>query len=165
MKSSKSTIVRPRVFTMAVLALAAWLLAPGPLPAGNACGLLKAADVAPLLGGAPANKTTPEGLTCTWTGSTAKHKLLVLTYKDIGVPGGIMFMGARKGAAADENAKVNDETGIGDQAFSVQESFGVVFIVLKQGRMLQLQYWTGGQGTNQDVTALRPVVKKAAAAF
>ena len=34
-------------------------------------------------------------------------------------------------------------------------SFGAVFVVLKQGRLLQLQYWTGKQGTAQDVAALQ----------
>jgi hypothetical protein len=40
-----------------------------------------------------------------------------------------------------------------------------VFVVLKRGRLLQLQYWTGGKGTSQDVAALRPIVRKAVAAF
>ena len=165
MNANKATIVRQRVFILGVLTLAAWLLAPGPLAAKtDACALLKAADVAPLLGGTPTNTTTPEKMTCTWTGSNAKRKLLILTYKEM-VPGNVMFMGARQGAQGQEGAKVSDESGIGDKAFSVQESFGVVFMVLKQGRVLQLQYWTGGQGTSQDVAALKPVVKKAVAAF
>ena len=165
MNANKTTIARQRIFILGVLALAVGLLAPGPLPAQtNACALLKAADVAPLLGGTPTSTTTPEKMACTWTGSMAKHKLLILTYKNI-VPGNVMFMGARQGAQGQEGAKVSDEAGIGDQAFSVQESFGVVFMVLKQGRVLQLQYWTGGQGTSQDVAALRAVVKKAVAAF
>jgi hypothetical protein len=158
-------IIRQRVFILGVLALAVWMLAPRPLQAKtDACALLKAADVAPLLGGTPTNTSTPEGMTCTWTGSSAKHKLILLTYKEM-VPGNVMFMGARQGAGAGGTAKVSDETGIGDKAFSVQESFGAVFMVLKQGRVLQLQYWTGGQGTSQDVAALRAVVKKAVAAF
>jgi len=36
---------------------------------------------------------------------------------------------------------------------------------MKQGRMFQLQYMTGAAGTAKDVEALRPVAKKAAAAF
>ena len=74
-------------------------------------------------------------------------------------------MGARQGAQRDGGAKLADESGIGDKAFSGQVSFGAVFVVLKQGRLLQLQYWTGKQGTAQDVAALRPVVRKAVAAF
>jgi hypothetical protein len=43
--------------------------------------------------------------------------------------------------------------------------FGEVFVVLKQDRLLQLQYWTVIQGTSQDVTAVRSVGHKAVAAF
>jgi hypothetical protein len=165
MNGNNAKIVRQNVFKLGVLILAVWMLAPGALQAKtDACGLLKAADVAPLLGGTPTNTTTPEKMTCTWTGSNAKRKLLILTYKEM-VPGNVVFMGARQGAQGQEGAKVSDESGIGDKAFSVQESFGVVFMVFKQGRVLQLQYWTGGHGTSQDVAALRPVVKKAVAAF
>jgi hypothetical protein len=64
-----------------------------------------------------------------------------------------------------DGAKVSDETGIGDRAFSGEVSFGAIFVVLKQGRLLQLQYWTGSQGTSQDVAALRSVAQKAVAAF
>jgi hypothetical protein len=74
-------------------------------------------------------------------------------------------MGARMGAQREQDAKVSDEDGLGDKAFSGQVSFGVVFVVLKQGRLLQIQYWTGSQGTSQDVAALRPVVQKVVTAF
>lgn len=153
-------------FILGAIALAFLMLHPEPLPAQtDACALLKADEVAPLLGGTPTHTATPEGQACTWIGAVAGRKLVVLTYKNVGVPGDAAFMGARKGAEASENAKVSDETGIGDRAFSGQVSFGAVFVVLKQGRVLQLQYWTGSQGTTQDVAALRPVVQKAAAAF
>ena len=167
MNSHNAKRIRPRVLILGAVVIALAMLHPGTLAAKtDACALLKAADVAPLLGGTPTNTTTPEKMTCTWTGSSAKHKLIIFTYKEM-VPGSVMFMGARQGAQAqaNEGAKVNDETGIGDKAFSTQVSFGVVFMVLKQGRVLQLQYWTGTQGTAQDVDALRPVVKKAVAAF
>ena len=81
------------------------------------------------------------------------------------MPGEGAFNGARTGAQEMDGAKINDEAGIGDKAFSGQVSFGAIFVVLKQGRMLQLQYWTGSQGTSQDVAALRPLAQKAAAAF
>lgn len=165
MNTHKARIISPRTFILGALVFAILLLNSAPLAAEtDACALLKAADVAPLLGGTPTNTTTPERMTCTWTGSNAKHKLLILTYKDR-VPGDVLFMGARQGAQAQEGVKVSDETGIGDRAFSAQESFGAVFMVLKHGRVLQLQYWTGGRGTSQDVAALRAVVKKAVAAF
>jgi len=159
-------VVWPRAVILGTLALIVLMVHPEPLPAqADACALLKAGDVAALLGGTPTSKATPEGQACTWTGAVAGRKLIVLTYKNRGVPADAAFMGARKGAQASENAKVSDETGIGDGAFSSQVSFGAVFVVLKQGRLLQLQYWTGSQGTSQDVAALRPVVQKADAAF
>jgi len=167
MKSHTAEIALPRAFILGALALAIMLLQPGPLPAQtDACALLKAGDVAPLLGGTATPTATPEGGACTWIGATAGRKLIVLTYKNLGgVPGEGAFMGARMGAQADEDAKVSDETGIGDRAFSGQVSFGAVFVVLKQGRLLQLQYWTGSQGTIQDIAALRPLALKAVAAF
>lgn len=166
MNSHTGEIVWRRAFMLGALAFAALMVHPKPLPAqADACALLKADDVASLLGGTPTHTATPEGQACTWIGANAGHKLIVLTYKNRGVPGDAAFMGARKSAQADEDARVNDETGIGDRAFSGQVSFGTVFVVLKQGRLLQLQYWTGSQGTSEDVAALRPVVQKAVAAF
>jgi hypothetical protein len=167
MKLHTAEIVRPRAFILGAIAFAVLMLQPGPLPAQtDACALLKSGDVAPLLGGTPTQTATPEGGACTWKGATAGYKLIVLTYKNIGgVPGEGAFMGARMGAQASQDAKVSDETGIGDRAFSGQVPFGAVFVVLKQGRLLQLQYWTGSQGTSQDVAALRPIVQKAVAAF
>ncbi len=165
MNSQNAKMAWPRFLILGALTVAVLVTQATPLQAKtDACALLKAADMAALLGGTPTNTTTPEKMTCTWTGSNAKRKLLILTYKEM-VPGNVMFMGARQGAQGQEGAKVSDESGIGDKAFSVQESFGVVFMVLKQGHVLQLQYWTGGHGTSQDVAALRPVVKKAVAAF
>jgi len=166
MKSLTVRTFRLHAMILGALALAALMLAPQPLPAQtNACALLKAGDVAALLGGTPTSKATPAGQACTWTGSAAGRKLIVLTYKNTGVPGETAFMGARSGAQASEDAIVSDEAGLGDRAFSGQVSFGAVFVVLKQGRLLQVQYWTGVQGTSRDVAALRPVVKKAVAAF
>ena len=166
MNSNIAKIVRHRAFIFGALALAALMLHPEPLPAQtDACALLTADDVASLLGGTPTHKATPEGQACTWIGANGERKLVVLTYKNKGIPGEAAFMGARNSAQAGENAKVSDETGIGDRAFSSQVSFGVVFMVLKQGRLLQMQYWTGNQGTSQEVAALRPVVQKAVAAF
>lgn len=166
MNSRTATTRWRRAIVLGGLTLAAAMLRPEPLLANTgACALLKAGDVAPLLGGTPTHKATPEGQACTWNGSNPKRKLMVLTYKNRGVPPEAAFMGARKGAQAGENAKVSDETGIGDRAFSGQVSFGAVFVVLKQGRLLQLQYWTGSHGTSQDVAALRSVVRKAVAAF
>ena len=157
---------RFRFVILGLLAFAVLMARPRPLQAQtDACALLKAGDVASLLGWTPTSKGTPEKRTCTWAGPIAARKLLVLTYKNTGVPGEAAYLGAHRGAQAGENAQVNDESGLGDKAFSSQTSFGAVFVVLKQGRLLQLQYWTGSHGTSQDVAALRPVVQKAVAAF
>ncbi len=166
MNSHTSKIFRLRSLILVALALAVLMARPQPLPAQtDACALVKAGDVAALLGGTPVSKSTPQGGACTWTGAVAGHKLLILTYKKTGVPSEAAFMGAQKGMQAEENAKMIDEAGIGDKAFSSTTSFGAVFVLLKHGRLLQVQYWTGSQGTSQDVDALRPVVHKAAAAF
>jgi hypothetical protein len=132
---------------------------------GVACSLLKAGDVAPLVGAAPVNKPSSTGVACSWSGAKPKHKVIVMTYKNVGAPADVAFMGARRGAETGGDAKVSDEARVGDKAFSVQASFGAAFVVLKHGKMVQLQYWTGAQGTAQDVDALRPVVRKAVAAF
>ena len=166
MNAHTAKITWRHILIIGALALVVMMLHPEPLPAEtDACALLTAADVAPLLGGTPTHTGTPQGQTCTWTGTNAGHKLLLLAYKNSRIPGEAAYMGARQNAGTDENAKVKDETGIGDKAFSGRMSFGAIFMVLKKGRLLQLQYWTGSQGTSQDVDALRPVVKKAVAAF
>ena len=49
------------------------------------------------------------------------------------------FAGARRGAARGGKGTVTDEAGIGHEAFPSLESFGVARVVLKSGRLLQLQ--------------------------
>ena len=155
-----------QVLIFGALALAAILALPGLLPAQtDACALVKAGDAAALLGGTATSKPTPGGQTCTWTGSASGRKLMILTYKNTRVPGETAFMGAQQGAQADQDDKISNEGGLGDKAFSVTTSFGAIFVVLKQGRLLQLQYMTGSRGTSQDIAALRPIVQKAVAAF
>jgi hypothetical protein len=77
----------------------------------------------------------------------------------------MVFAAARKSAARNGAVTVTDEPGLGDKAFASLESFGVALMMLKQGRLLQLQYWTGAAGTAKDLDALRPVAKKAITAF
>jgi hypothetical protein len=165
MNTRTAKIAWPGVFICWALALGVLMVHPKPLTAQtNACALLKPGDAAPLLGGTAKPAASPEKMVCTWTGANAKRKLIVITYKKE-VPGEVAFMGARRGTQGDKDIKMVDETGIGERAFSAQASFGAFFIVLKHGRLLQLQYWTGAQGTSRDVAALRPIVKRAVAAF
>ena len=60
---------------------------------------------------------------------------------------------------------VTDVAGLGDKAFASLEPYGVALMMLKKGRVLQLQYWTGAAGAAKDLDALRPIAKKAIAAF
>ncbi len=155
-----------RTLLLAALMLPALALTPRALLAqGNACALVKAADAAALLGASPTQKPTPGGMGCTWSSAKGPRRIAVLIYKNQGVPPEMAYMGARRGAEAGDDAKISDETGLGDKAFSGQVSFGVTFVVLKHGRVIQLQYWTGGHGGPKDVAAFRPVVQKAVAAF
>ena len=129
--------------------------------AGDGCSLIKAADVGTLLGGTAVAK--PLGTGCSWT--SGGKKLLLIKMKVSGPAAQMAFSGARNAAAKGGTVKVADESGMGDKAFSALPSFGVALIVMKSGRLFQLQYWTGGTGTASDIAALRPVAKKAAAAF
>lgn len=130
-------------------------------PNSDACALLKPADLTALLGGTPI-ATNNRG-NCSWTASGSTKKLLVLKYKIAGPGAEMAFAGMRKNIAKGD--KVTDEAGFGDKAFASQASFGVVLMIIKQGRLLQLQYHTGAAGTAKDLGALRPVAKKAVAAF
>ena len=127
----------------------------------DACALLKPADLTTLLGGTPI-ATNNRG-NCSWTASGSTKKLLVLKYKIAGPGAEMAFAGMRKNIAKGD--KVTDEAGFGDKAFASQASFGVVMMIIKQGRLLQLQYHTGAAGTAKDLNALRPIAKKAVAAF
>ena len=138
----------------------------GALPSqadSSACALLKQADLNSFLGGIGVAK--PSGGACTWTAAGSPRKLMAARMQAAGPAAEMAYAGARKNAPDEGKNKVTDEPGIGDRAFSVQTSFGVALFTLKQGRMLQIQYWTGAPGTAKDVEALRPVASKAAAAF
>jgi hypothetical protein len=97
------------------------------------------------------------------TGSA--KKLTVAAMKATGPAAEMAFTGARQGAAKGGAGTVIDLAGTGDKAFASLESFGVAVVVLKGGRVLQMQFWAGAAGTPKDVEAVRPVAKKAAAAF
>ena len=127
------------------------------------CGLLKPADLTTLLGGTVVAK--PVGNACNWSTASGTKKLLSIAPKAAGPAAAMAFAGARKGAAKGGAVTVTDETGLGDKAFASLTSFGVVVMMLKQGRMLQLQYHAGAAGTAKDLDTLRPVAKKAIAAF
>jgi hypothetical protein len=146
------------------LVAGALLLAAAPHRAEpHVCTVLQPADLNALLGGVAAAK--PNGGACQWTAAGSTRKVIAVRVKASGPGAEMAYAGARQNADQDGEAKVTDQAGIGDKAFAVQASFGVALFTLKGGRMLQLQYWTNAAGTAKDVEALRPVARKAAAAF
>ncbi len=129
----------------------------------DACTLLKPGQVAALLG--EAATATPSAGACIWKDATGKRKLTAARLRAAGPAATMAYAGARQSASEGGPAAVTDEPGIGEKAFSSLQSFGVVLVILKQGHLLELQYWTGAAGTPQDQAALRPVAKLASAAF
>ncbi len=154
--------------TAARVAVAAAALAASVAMAeaqADGCAILKISDVAVLLGPGTTAKAAG-GTGCSWSSEDGKRKLIASRPgASTGIPGGTMFTNARAAAAKPPTAKVTDEAGIGDNAFAVLETFGIVLTVLKQDRILQIQYFSGAKGTTKDIDALRPVAKLAAAAF
>lgn len=138
--------------------------APTAAPQATACSLVKAADVAMLLGGPATCSPAPKGTSSVWQGADPHRKLAILTYSSQ-TPGEMAYRGAHQGAMNDPKAMLVDESGLGDKAFSITPAFGAAFVMLKGGRVLQLQFWTGAQGTPKDREALRTVARKAIAAF
>jgi hypothetical protein len=127
----------------------------------DSCALFKPGDLTTLLGGTPVAK--PNATSCSWTAAGSKSKLIAIKYANTGMAAEMAFAGARKNAA--KGGTVTDEAGLGDKAFARMESFGVSLVIIKQGRLLQLQYGAGVTGTAKDLDALLPVAKKAIAAF
>jgi len=129
----------------------------------HACTLLQPADVVPLFGKPVAGKAN--GGACEWSVAGGPKKLVVARMKKTGADAEMAYAGARKNMAMDTSAKVVDEAGIGDKAFSLQTSFGVSLMSLKGGRVLNLMFMAGAPGTEKDVAAMRSVARKALAAF
>jgi len=129
----------------------------------HACTLLQPADLVPLLGKPVAGKANAGA--CEWSVGGGPKKLIIARMKKTGADAEMAYAGARKNMAMDPSAKVTDEKGIGDKAFSVQTSFGVSLVALKGGRVLNLMFMAGAPGTEKDVAAMRSVARKAVAAF
>jgi hypothetical protein len=146
----------------ASVVLALLLFSAQPLHAqADACGMLKPAELTALLG--PSPTPTPHPNSCLWKGADGTHKLSLAKMKATGARAEMAFMGAHQNAGG--SGTVSDEAGLGAKAFATLTSIGVALTVLKQGRLMQMQYYTGGQGTPKDLDTLRPVAKKAVAAF
>ena len=131
----------------------------------DACTWLKPSDLTALLGGKPISNSS--GSACRWNASGSNKTLMVANVTPKNTYGATMeavFAGARQNAH--DSGKVTDEAGLGEKAFSVVTDSGMVMLmIIKQKRLLQLQYVTGASATAKDLGALRPVAKKAIAAF
>lgn len=146
------------------------LIALGPSTAiaasnSDACTWLKPSDLTTLLGGTPTSNSN--GSACRWTASGSNKTLMVANVtpkKTYGAPMETVFAGARQNAH--NTGKVTDEAGLGDKAFAVVTDSGLIALtIIKQKRLLQLQYVTRAPATAKDIGALRTVAKKAIAAF
>ena len=163
MVSVNRSVPRLRAFLFAGLVVAGLGAGGQPLWAqATPCTFVKAADVALLLGETPI--ATPPGNSCAWKVAGSKRRLLVLTYSNR-MPGEMLYNGAHQSAEKEPESKFMDEAGIGDKAFSMTVPFGAMFMMMKGGRVLQLQFHTYAQGTEKDRDALRLVARKAIAAF
>src|SRR5664279_112896 len=105
----------------------------------DACTLLKASDLTTLLGGTPIANSNVTA--CRWTASGSNKKLIVAKMNLHGKEE-MAYAGARQNAQKG-GSKVTDEAGLGDKAFLVVEDSGIaILMIIKQGRLLQLQYVT-----------------------
>lgn len=142
MTSARAMFARHSPLLAAGLLVCVLSLPGQPLSAqADKCAFVKAADVTALLGGPPV--PTKQGSSCAWKVAGSNRKLMVLVYSNQ-IPGAMAFSRARQQAGSDGDAKVRDEAGIGDKAFSLTASFGASFM---------------------DRDLLRIVVRKAVAAF
>ncbi len=128
----------------------------------DACALLKASDLTTLLGGTPIANSNVSA--CRWIASGSNKKLIVAKMNLHGKEE-MAYAGARQNAQKN-GGKVTDEAGLGDKAFSVVEDSGIaILMIIKHGRLLQLQYMTEATITERDLGSLRSVAKTAIAAY
>ena len=132
------------------------------------CALITPADAAPILGGEKKAHTLGPGVGCTWggagSGGVNNHSVMILTPQETASPAGKRFASDERNALAHPE-KARLEHGLGDKAYSQLASYGVKIVILKGGRILQLQFVTGKPGTAEQLVLLREVAKKAAARF
>jgi hypothetical protein len=141
--------------------------APWPASsASKACGLLTPADVKPLLGAAKQPKPIEAVNGCTWGGAGSgppNNFALMITAPASSTAAEYQQIKAME--LKNHPDRVSKEPGLGGEAFGEITSYGARIVVLKGGRMLQIQFTTGKKGTAAQLDALRAVAKKATAAF
>ena len=137
--------------------------APGA--AYDACKLLTVVDVTPVLGDGATSQLTQGGQTCTFRSADGKRKMFVRTPESTRSTPEATFTQYKTGPHHEYT--IADESGIGDQAVSAITPFGVEIMALKQSRILYFQDYAayGTKGSAAMLNQLRPIAKKAAAAF
>jgi hypothetical protein len=136
-------------------------------PQSDLCKLLAPADVAALLGG-PRDPKPIANFGCTWAGIGPAHKeasVLITVPELTEDQAKSAFKQNETTQQKDARRHTRKETGLGDAAFSGLPSYGVIVEIMKDGRLLKVQYNTNAWGTEAQRTAVLAVAKKAAAKF
>ena len=143
-------------------AFAAHAETAAPQPAAHgACALLKAEDLTKLLGSTPVSSSKKGA--CTWEVSGKPNKLITTKFPEEGMAAEMAYYNAEKNAS--KGGPIISLNGLGDKGFARLNKIGVVLITIKNGKLLQVIYATGSEGTEKDVDALKPVIAKAIATF
>lgn len=127
----------------------------------GACALLKAEDLTKLLGANPVSSSKKGA--CTWAVSGKPNKLITTKFPEEGMAAEMAYYNAEKNAS--KGGQVISVSGLGDKGFARLNKIGVVLITIKNGKLLQMIYATGAEGTEKDLDALKPVATKAIATF
>ena len=122
------------------------------------CAIFDQGELSKLLGGAPALQS--QGPICQWTVSGKKYKLRAIRFGNTGMAAEMAFDDTQKKLGTTVR-----EPGIGDRSFAHMEKYGVSMMIIKDGKLMQLQYGAGSPGTDKDVETLLPLAKQAAAAL
>lgn len=125
------------------------------------CALLKPDDLTTLLGSKPV--ANPNKGSCSWTISGSPKKLVAAKYAETGTAAEMAFSVSRKKAA--KSGSIIVIANLGERAFAKLTSFGVVLMIIDHGKLLQLLYSAGAEGTQKDLDTLQPVAMKAIAAL
>jgi hypothetical protein len=131
---------------------------------GGPCDLLKLPDLTGLLGPAAAVQSSNKSI-CLYVDKDAKPSSYPRTTSVQIVPPLPEMAIAMMRKKVESEGKVADESGLGDKAFSVITSAGVMVFAFKGGQALQLVYLSGKPGKAAELEALRQLTRKAYAAL
>ncbi|MEP6763085.1 MAG: hypothetical protein ABJB66_02180 [Gemmatimonadaceae bacterium] len=135
----------------------------GGAGAGVVCSYLTEDEVKPVLG-SELQPTFSTAGHCTWAAKSGGKQIVLITMRTAGEAAEHAFdyalanpiKGADKGVV---------QSGFGDKSFAMMLDRGVQIDVLKNKKMMQVQYLTGAHGTAADLEKLKPIATKAIAAY